>query len=56
MPLSSSGSCRISIQQLSKIFYFVFVDLEIAFDRLAMDVVWWALMKLDVKERLAKIE
>ena len=56
MPFLYSRSCRRNIQQISKIFYFVFVGLEITSDRLAMDVVWWALMKLNVKERLAKIE
>ena len=35
--------------------YFVFVDLEKAFDRMSRDVVWWASRKQGVEERLVKI-
>ena len=34
----------------NKIFYFAFVDLEKAFDRVPGNVVWWALRKLGVEE------
>ena len=35
--------------------YFVFVDLEKAFDRVPREVVWWALRRLEVEEWLVRV-
>ena len=34
--------------------YYVFEDLELAFDRVPRDAIWWALKKLGIEEWLVK--
>ena len=41
--------------QKNKILYFVFVDLEKAFDRVPRQVLWWAMRKLGVEEWIVRL-
>ena len=39
----------------NKPLYMAFVDLEKAFDRVPQDIIWWAMRKLGVDERLVRL-
>ena len=39
----------------NKLLYMAFVDLEIAFDRVPRDVIWWAMRKVGIDEWLVRL-